>query len=191
MLPGSKTSNYCLIVLDLVFIAVLDLLKIIFAFPNYSIKMAVKLFFITGVPWIFEIVAWLPNYLPSISAQWRDNTKYLFEVSNLLNALRGVVVFIIFVLLRPDARRQLLIWLQQCFSRKSESSLGKASAGMGTRTAGSLSNTSTVTYQTQLSVSSDFGSSISSNSRSRSNSIQESSSESSVPTSPTSENTSL
>lgn len=69
--------------------------------------MAVKLFFIAGIPWVFEIMAWLPNYLPNVSPVWRRHTIYLFEVSNLLNSLRGVIVFIIFVLLQRDARRHL------------------------------------------------------------------------------------
>ena len=133
--------------------------------------MAVKLFFITGVPWIFEIVAWLPNYVPSISASWRQHALYLFEIGNLLNALRGVVVFIIFVLLRPDARRQLWVWLQMCFVNKSKDASGK-SPGNG-KSAGSISNKSQRTFLTQMSISSDFGSSISSQSRRTNSSILE------------------
>ena len=72
---------------------------------------AIKLFFIAGTPWIFEIFAWLPSYFKTgISPQWRQNTVYLFAVSNTLNALRGVVVFIMFVLLQRDVRRYL--WLR-------------------------------------------------------------------------------
>lgn len=82
---------------------------------------AIKLFFIAGTPWIFEIFAWLPSYFKTgISPQWRQNTAYLFAVSNTLNALRGVVVFILFVVLQRDVRRNLWLRLKNFWSGSPE-----------------------------------------------------------------------
>ncbi len=72
-----------------------------------SFRMAIKLFFITGVPWVFEVAAWLPIYLTDVPT-FRTNSQYFFEVSNLLNSLRGVIIFIIFVVLQRDVRRFLM-----------------------------------------------------------------------------------
>ncbi len=74
---------------------------------SISLKKAVKLFFIAGIPWVFEIVSCYFIALPSFVS---TNSAYLFEASNLLNSLRGVLVFITFVLLQRDVRRYL--WLQ-------------------------------------------------------------------------------
>ena len=73
-----------------------------FIFLFFRAVLAAELFFITGVPWIFEIVAWLPALRRYSSA------KYFFEVVNLLNSLRGLFVFILFVLLRPTVLKFLM-----------------------------------------------------------------------------------
>ena len=69
--------------------------------------MAIKLFFIIGVPWAFEIAAWIPIFL-SDGSSLGNHYIYLFEISNLLNSLRGVIIFIIFIVLQRDVRRYLL-----------------------------------------------------------------------------------
>ena len=121
-----------------------------------SFKMAVKLFFIAGIPWVFEIIAWLPSYLPDVSPHWRRHTVYLFEVSNLLNSLRGVIVFVIFVLMQRDARRHIWLRLRKLFSRPQPESPDVTVAGKGHPriVAGSLSALSASsqrTLQSQLS----------------------------------------
>ena len=69
--------------------------------------MAIKLLFITGVPWVFEIAAWLPDFLSEGSALG-NYYIYIFEISNLLNLLRGVIIFILFIVLQPNVRSYLL-----------------------------------------------------------------------------------
>ena len=69
--------------------------------------MAIKLLFITGVPWVFEIAAWLSVFL-SEGSVLGSNYVYIFEISNLLNSLRGVIIFIIFIVLQPNVRSYLL-----------------------------------------------------------------------------------
>jgi hypothetical protein len=79
--------------------------------------MALKLFFITGIPWVFEIAAWLPIYLNDDSLL-RTNFVYVFEITNLLNSLRGVIIFIIFIVLNRDVRRFLWPRLKRIFVRE-------------------------------------------------------------------------
>jgi hypothetical protein len=79
--------------------------------------MALKLFFITGIPWVFEIAAWLPIYLNDDSLL-RTNFVYVFEITNLLNSLRGVIIFIIFIVLNRDVRRFLWPRLKRIFIRE-------------------------------------------------------------------------
>lgn len=122
--------------------------------PN-SFKMAVKLFFIAGIPWVFEIIAWLPSYLPDVSPHWRRHTVYLFEVSNLLNSLRGVIVFIIFVLMQRDARRHIWLRARKLFSRSEPSSpppsVAKGHPRIVAGSLSALSASSQRTLQSQLS----------------------------------------
>lgn len=113
--------------------------------------MVLKLFFITGIPWIFEIIAWLPSYVSNIPQVWRHHMYYLFEISNLLNSLRGVIVFFIFVVLQRDARRYLLVRFRKMFSHR-DASVGPS--GHPKVTAGSLSALSQRTLQSQLSTTS-------------------------------------
>ena len=79
--------------------------------------MALKLFFITGIPWVFEFAAWLPFYLTENSFL-RTNSVYFFEISNLLNSLRGVIIFIIFIVLNRDVRRFLWPRIKKIFIRE-------------------------------------------------------------------------
>jgi len=79
--------------------------------------MAVKLFFITGIPWVFEFAAWLPFYVTENSFL-RTNAVYFFEISNLLNSLRGVIIFIIFVISNRDVRRYLWPRVKRIFIRE-------------------------------------------------------------------------
>lgn len=95
-------------------------------------KMAIKLFFITGVPWVFEIVAWLPTYLPEKHSILYENSKYFLEVGNLLNSLRGVIIFIVFILLQRDVRRYLKHRFTNIFVSKKSSKMNdnsRANAG--------------------------------------------------------------
>lgn len=83
--------------------------------------MALKLFFITGVPWVLEVAAWLPVYLSDTPADFQDNSqiRYFFEVGNLLNSLRGVVIFILFILLQRDVRHYLTLRMKRLFNKPS------------------------------------------------------------------------
>lgn len=65
-------------------------------------------YFSSPGPWLFEILAWLPTYLPDKHPVLAANSKYFFEVSNLLNTLRGVIIFVIFILLQQNVR--LYLW---------------------------------------------------------------------------------
>lgn len=79
--------------------------------------MALKLFFITGVPWIFEIIAWIPQF--SLSGKRSEGNWYnIFEISNLLNSLRGVIVFLVFVVFQRDVRRYLVTRFWRIFFKK-------------------------------------------------------------------------
>lgn len=75
-----------------------------------SIKMALKLFFITGIPWIFEVVNWtlkVTGYPPS---------NILFDIANLCNSLRGITIFFVFVLLQRNVRLHLQLTFRKCSS---------------------------------------------------------------------------
>lgn len=69
--------------------------------------MALKLFFISGVPWIFEIFSKLSDLIPETYPGLHQNLSYFLYISTTLNSLRGVAVFIFFVLFQRDARRYL------------------------------------------------------------------------------------
>lgn len=94
---------------------------------------------------------------------------YLFEVSNLLNSLRGLIVFIMFVLLQRDVRRHLWLWLKKrCSSSPEPSGSGaEIKSQPHPHVAGSLSALSASsqrTLQSQLSsisASSDMSEPIS------------------------------
>lgn len=84
-------------------------------------KMALKLFFITGIPWVIEVAGWLPVYLYGASVVFKDNSQlqYFFYFGNLLNSLRGVVIFIIFILLQRDVRHYLTLRMKRIFHKGS------------------------------------------------------------------------
>lgn len=110
--------------------------------------MAIKLFFITGIPWVFEIIAWLPTYLPDVQPILRDNSVYFLEVSNLLNSLRGVIVFVIFIIMQRDVRRYMWLRLKRVFSSTVNSKLNVHSR----TNAGSISaSTTQQSFSTRLS----------------------------------------
>lgn len=92
--------------------------QLVFAF---SFKMALKLFFITGIPWVIEVAGWLPVYLYGASVVFKDNSQlqYFFYFGNLLNSLRGVVIFIIFILLQRDVRHYLTLRMKRIFHKGS------------------------------------------------------------------------
>jgi len=93
--------------------------------------MALKLFFITGIPWIFEVAAWLPVYLSDSPDFLQSNSagQYVLEIGNLLNALRGVIIFIIFIVLQRDVRHYLMLRLKRIFNKDSSNVARQHSRG--------------------------------------------------------------
>lgn len=118
-----------------------------FLCSNFSIKMALKLFFITGIPWVFEFAAWLPFYL-SKDSYWRVNAVYFFEISNLLNSLRGIVIFVIFIVFNRDVRRFLWPRIRRIFFQVDSAIAGRTRSNME-----EPSTTSFATQSTSTSVS--------------------------------------
>lgn len=113
-----------------------------------SIKMAVKLFFITGIPWVLEIAAWVPMFLHStLPNPQLKLISYVFEISNILNALRGVIIFVLFVLLQRDVRAQLLFRLSGLANNSSKRQKKDANSSLTTpkRTASSQLSSSSGT----------------------------------------------
>nr|CAH0105207.1 unnamed protein product [Daphnia galeata] len=79
-----------------------------------DLKMATKLFFITGVPWIFEFFTYVYELKYGLFAKvW-----YFWEFSQMLNTLRGVFIFVTFIIFNRDVRRFLWLRVKNVFSRK-------------------------------------------------------------------------
>jgi hypothetical protein len=76
--------------------------------------MATKLFFITGVPWIFQFIA----YLYEVKYGLYTKLRYFLEFSNLLNTSRGVIIFVTFIILNRDVRKFLWLRMKNVFSRE-------------------------------------------------------------------------
>ena len=76
--------------------------------------MATKLFFITGVPWIFEFIAHLYELKYGLYSQ----LYYFFEFCQLFNTSRGVFIFVNFILFNRDVRKFLWPRIQVVFRRK-------------------------------------------------------------------------
>jgi hypothetical protein len=114
--------------------------------------MALKLFFITGIPWIFEFAAWLPFYLTDNSFL-RTNAIYFFEISNLLNSLRGVIIFIIFIVLNRDVRRFLWPRLKRIFVREDSNIVRSNRSNIEDPSSFSTQSTSGMTSSTSNSFS--------------------------------------
>ena len=75
--------------------------------------MATKLFFITGIPWIFEFFAYVYELKYGLFAKvW-----YFWEFSQLLNTLRGVFIFVNFIILNRDVRKFLWLRIINVFGR--------------------------------------------------------------------------
>lgn len=103
-----------------------------------SIKMALKLFFITGIPWIFEVVNWI------FTVTGHSSSNVLFDVANLCNSLRGVIIFIVFVLLQRNVRLHLQLRI-----RKYLSILTKKRADLQSQSIDSLSQGNTESVNTE------------------------------------------
>ncbi len=114
--------------------------------------MALKLFFITGIPWVFEFAAWLPFYLTDNSFL-RTNAIYFFEISNLLNSLRGVIIFIIFVVLNRDVRRFLWPRVKRIFIREDSNIVLRNRSNIEDPSSFSTQSTSGMTSSTSNSFS--------------------------------------
>nr|CAH0105205.1 unnamed protein product [Daphnia galeata] len=80
-----------------------------------DLKMATKLFFITGVPWIFEFFT---TYVYELKYGLYTKLWYFWEFCQLLNTLRGVFIFVNFIILNRDVRRFLWLGMKNIFSRK-------------------------------------------------------------------------
>nr|XP_023015694.1 probable G-protein coupled receptor Mth-like 10 [Leptinotarsa decemlineata] len=63
---------------------------------KYRLKMYVKLFFIMGITWIFEVISAL-----------LENYKWIWYITDALNALQGLIIFLILVVLRKKVIRSL------------------------------------------------------------------------------------
>jgi hypothetical protein len=75
--------------------------------------MATKLFFITGVPWIFEFF----TYMYELKYGLYTKLWYFWEFSQLLNTLRGVFIFVTFIILNRDVRKFLWLRMKNVFVR--------------------------------------------------------------------------
>lgn len=95
--------------------------------------MAVKLFFLAGIPWVFEIIAWLTNYIPGEYSTLRKTSMHVFGIATTLNSLRGIAIFILFVVLQRDSRRYLWDGLKRYFpsirETPADNGLSKAKSG--------------------------------------------------------------
>ena len=100
--------------------------------------MALKLFFITGIPWIFEVVNWI------FTVTGHSSSNVLFDVANLCNSLRGVIIFIVFVLLQRNVRLHLQLGI-----RKYLSILTKKRADLQSQSIDSLSQGNTESVNTE------------------------------------------
>jgi len=113
-------------------------------------QMALKLFFITGIPWIFELSNWLlPTLIPDLLPH---QMKYLFEISNLFNSLRGVIIFIVFILLQRNVRQHLQLSFSKHCSMTAKNATDSRSLSVTSR---SQLNTESV-RTTSTSTSNDF-----------------------------------
>ncbi|KAG5872047.1 hypothetical protein JTB14_037328 [Gonioctena quinquepunctata] len=64
---------------------------------KYRLKMYVKLFFIMGITWIFEV----------LSAVFEEELKWISYFTDSLNALEGLIIFLILVVFRKKVVRSL------------------------------------------------------------------------------------
>ncbi|KAG5870315.1 hypothetical protein JTB14_016834 [Gonioctena quinquepunctata] len=64
---------------------------------KYRLKMYVKLFFIMGITWIFEV----------LSAIFLEELKWISYFTDTLNALEGLIIFLILVVFRKKVLRSL------------------------------------------------------------------------------------
>jgi len=71
--------------------------------------MALKLFFITGIPWVFEVV----NWILTVTGHYPSNL--LFDTANLCNSLRGIIIFFVFVLLQRNVRLHLQLSIEKYY----------------------------------------------------------------------------
>lgn len=69
--------------------------------------MALKLFFISGTPWLFEIFTLVFISILEEDSVLEQSLSYCFKVITTLNSLRGIAIFIFFVLLQQDPSRYL------------------------------------------------------------------------------------
>lgn len=69
------------------------------------------MFFITEIPWVFEIASWIPSYFCSVPNNQQESLRYLLEAGNVLNALRGIFIFVLFLWAQPDVRAQIFFYI--------------------------------------------------------------------------------
>ncbi|XP_072391045.1 G-protein coupled receptor Mth2-like [Diabrotica undecimpunctata] len=63
---------------------------------KFRVKMYVKLFFVMGITWIFEIISTIFE---------NDAPKWLWIITDVLNAMQGLVIFLILVVFRKTIKR--------------------------------------------------------------------------------------
>jgi hypothetical protein len=117
--------------------------------------MALKLFFITGIPWMFEVAAWLPVYLSDTPAFFQNNSigQYVLEIGNLLNSLRGVIIFIIFIVLQQNVRHFLMLRLKRILNKDSSDNNALQNSRANTDGAPTVSTQQTNNRRTSLMTS--------------------------------------
>ncbi len=116
--------------------------------------MAVKLFFITGIPWIFKLIGYLAVRLGGLNL----GLYYFFEFCVIINTSRGVLIFVNFILLNRDVRKFLWSHVKLIFQREPPT-LGDGTAMHHTNT-DNYQSTSNLTTQSSPATCSETTSNL-------------------------------
>lgn len=72
---------------------------------NFSFKLYLRLSVVAGITWIMEVISFISIHLiPSVSG------NFIFKIFDVLNALQGVFIFIVFLV-----RRRVLCLIRERF----------------------------------------------------------------------------
>ncbi|XP_046656019.1 uncharacterized protein LOC124349451 isoform X2 [Daphnia pulicaria] len=113
-----------------------------------DLKMAVKLFFITGIPWIFELIGYLVSRLDGSNV----GLYYFFEFCVIINTSRGVFIFVNFILLNRDVRK--FLWSRvKIISKREPPTLADGTAMHHTNTDNDQSTSNQTTQSTPATCS--------------------------------------
>nr|CAI5821143.1 unnamed protein product [Callosobruchus analis] len=66
---------------------------------KYRLKLYIKLFFIMGITWLFEVI--------SSATENHSSLKWLWDVTDIINSLEGLTIFLILVVFRRKVMRYL------------------------------------------------------------------------------------